>query len=433
MSKRDALRLELLRGGVASFALKGLSTVLALSVGVVLARVLGAEGYGIYSYIFAIVSLLAVLAEFGLPPLVVRETAKADVHQNWGLMRGIWQWSTTVTCILSIGIALVAGGIAWVFRQNFSAAHVRTFVWALALVPLMSLGKLRGAALRGLRHVVLGQLPESVIRPALLIIMALSAAYLRPQANIAPYTAMLIHVVASACAFGAGAWMLWRMKPKELTKVVLPVYESMTWLRATLPLALLGGMQLVNKYTDILILGFFRPAEDVGTYQIVAQGSTLVVFGQQVSNLVLAPQFARLYSIGDRENLQRVIRMGAMVGFTTGLPVAGAFILFGKQVLTSIFGVEYADGYTALAILGTGQLVNALFGQVAHLLNMTGHERYTGRGFALAALGNVVLNFLFVPSFGINGAAFATVITYVVWNTILWRHALRVGVVEAVF
>jgi O-antigen/teichoic acid export membrane protein len=43
---------------------------------VLLARMLGAEGYGIYAYAFALVTLLAMPAKAGLPQLVVRETAR---------------------------------------------------------------------------------------------------------------------------------------------------------------------------------------------------------------------------------------------------------------------------------------------------------------------------------------------------------------------
>lgn len=144
--------------------------------------------------------------------------------------------------------------------------------------------------------------------------------------------------------------------------------------------------------------------------------------------MVLAPQFARLYTLGDRKNLQRVIRLGALVGLITALPVAIAFLLFGEQILVLIFGSEYGAGYTALAILAVGQLVNAPLGQVAHLLNMTGHERATGRGFAVAALSNVLLNLLLIPPFGMSGAALATASTVILWNCVLWWNAFRLGV-----
>lgn len=432
LERREALAAELLRGGIGGLVMKVLSTALAFIVGVVLARALGPDQYGIYSYVFAIVSLLAVPAEFGLSHLVVRETARADAQRDWAAMRGVWIWASTATAVFSISIGLVAVCAIWFFRGNLSVTHIRTLAWGLILIPLMSLGKLRGAALRGLRYVALSQLPESVIRPALLVISVQCISYILPETKLTSDTTMMVHVLSSVAAFTLGGWLLWRSRPRELDTESAPKFESARWLRSALPLALLTSTQLVNKYADVLILGIFHSAEEVGVYNIVLQGATLVVFGQQVSNLVLAPQFARLHSLGDGRNLQRLIRVGAVTGLVTSLPVAVAFLTFGEQILTRLFGPEYAGGWKALSILAVGEVANATLGQVAHLLNMTGHERQTGKAFLVSALVNIGLNFLLIPRYGMSGAAFATSTSLLVWNCILWRYARNMGVAKSV-
>jgi len=67
--------------GIWSFVLRAISIGLGFLSTVLLARLLGAEGYGIYSYVFAWVMLLSILAQAGLPDLVVRETAQG-IAQN---------------------------------------------------------------------------------------------------------------------------------------------------------------------------------------------------------------------------------------------------------------------------------------------------------------------------------------------------------------
>jgi O-antigen/teichoic acid export membrane protein len=59
-----------------SFVIKTSSVGFGFFTAVLLARMLGAEGYGIYAYAFALVTLLAMPAKAGLPQLVVRETAR---------------------------------------------------------------------------------------------------------------------------------------------------------------------------------------------------------------------------------------------------------------------------------------------------------------------------------------------------------------------
>lgn len=419
----QGLRAQLLRGGMGSVAVKVVATGLSFAVAVILARVLGPEGYGVYAFAFALISLLAIPSQFGLPNLVIRETAKAHANDDWGLMRGIWRWANGVAGTISVTLALIAGAIAWIFAGRFNDVQLVTFAWGLALIPLIALGALSGAALRGLRKVVAGQMPEFVLRPLFLILLVLAAALLWPDGELTAATTMAFHALAAALAFSLGAWMLTRARPEPLMAAPEPVYRSRAWAASALPLALLAGMQMVNQHADILMLGLFRNAEEVGVYRVVVQGGTLVVFGLQAVGMVVAPQFARLHSIGDTAGLQRVATLSARTAAFIALPVTLVFLVLGGAILGWIFGPAFAAGRVALAIIALGQLVNAAVGPVGILLNMTGHERITARGVGIATGCNVILNLILIPPLGMNGAALATALTLLIWNWLLWQHA----------
>jgi O-antigen/teichoic acid export membrane protein len=71
------LRPQILRGGAGSALLKAGHKALLLATAVLLARVLGVESYGVYSWALAVVTLLAVPANLGLPTLGrERDTAR---------------------------------------------------------------------------------------------------------------------------------------------------------------------------------------------------------------------------------------------------------------------------------------------------------------------------------------------------------------------
>ena len=74
-----------------SFALKAANTGLGFLTTVLLARLLGAEGYGIYAYAYALVMLLAMPAQSGLPNLIVRETARGLAEGTPDRVKGAWQ------------------------------------------------------------------------------------------------------------------------------------------------------------------------------------------------------------------------------------------------------------------------------------------------------------------------------------------------------
>jgi len=218
--------------------------------------------------------------------------------------------------------------------------------------------------------------------------------------------------------------VMWRARPAELTAGSDREHHGREWRRAARPLAVIAGLQLVNHHADILMLGLFSSSEQVGLYRVAVTGSNLVIFGLQAVNMVVAPHFAQLHAAGDTVRLQQLVTRTARVVLAMALPVALGFMLGGRVMVTAVFGEAYASAHLALAILAVGQLFNAASGSVGSLLNMSGYERETMRGVAVAAAANVALNIVLIPIYGIEGAALATAASLVTWNSIL-RAAVR--------
>lgn len=417
------MRVQLFRGGLGSVALKVSNILLGLALAVALPRILGAENYGIYTYVFALISLLAVPAQFGLPNVLVRETARSRVTSSWGAMRGIWRWAWQVTSLVSVAIGVVVGAVAWLLADRFTSLELTTLAWGLLLVPLIALGKLRGAALCGLGQVVVGQLPEIVVRPGLYLLLILGAQLLFPDAFLDVADAMALHCLAAGGALLTVAMLLWRRRPAPLALKPAPEYHARTWMAAALPLALVSAVHLINQYTDVLMLGLLRDAEEVGVYQVAVSGGMLVTFALGAVATVASPQFARLHAERDWQGLQAVVTMTSRFVLLLTIPVVLVFVFGGEFILGRVFGPEYTEAHAALAFLALGQLMNATTGAVGVLLMMTGHERETARGVAVGAGLNVVLNLALIPPLGMDGAAIATATSTVTWNLLLWRAA----------
>ena len=78
---------RLLRDGVGTFVLKGVNAGFTFLSTVLLARLLGAEGYGLYAYALALVTLVGTPVHTGLPILVVRQTASGMASGQYNLVR----------------------------------------------------------------------------------------------------------------------------------------------------------------------------------------------------------------------------------------------------------------------------------------------------------------------------------------------------------
>ena len=407
------------RDALGSLGLKIAYTGFSFIGAALLARLLGPTGYGVYAYVYALVSLLSIPSQFGLPNLVVRETARGMAQEDFSAVQGIWRWAGRTTGQISLTLVVLAGLATWLFRDSLDAERLATLAWALILVPLVALGGLRGAALRGLHRVVAGQLPEFLIQPGLLALFLIGAAILSEN-PLSASTAMATNAAAAAIAFGVGAVLLWRVTPLAVRKSVAR-YESRAWLRSTLPLAFIGGMRLVNRQAAIIILGFFVPEANIGIYRVAAQVSLLTSFGLEAINMVVAPRFAALYARNEMVKLQRLVTVSARVVLAFNLVLTAGFIALGRPFLKLAFGLPYEASYIPLLILLIGQTVNSATGSVGVLLNMTHKEQEAAKGVAISAITNVALNFLLIPLWGIVGSAVAHAISMIIWNILLWR------------
>ena len=401
--KSGNFKTRFVRGVVGGFGLKIVSNVLALFTSILLARLLGAAGFGIFAYAITWTSLLSIPATLGLDKLIVREVAIYQARSAWGLMHGILRWTNQIVFLVSVGLALVAA--AWSLGRGNESQMLTAFYIALVSLPLTSLRKLRLAAMKGLHQVVKGLVPELLISPLLLIALTVGA-YLLLREKLTASWVVGMQVAATGITFAMGMRLLEHALPAA-AKEAIPEYQVRDWVSSALPLMFLGGMQIINSRTDILMLGAIAGAKTVGIYAVISRGAQLIVFILIAVSNVMAPTIASLYAEKKMEQLQRVVTKSARAVSLISLLVA-AILVGGSHWFFLLFGSEFTQGQKALVILCIGQMVNAATGSVTWLLTMTGHERHLAISVGVSAILNVIGNALLIPHWGIDGAAIAT-------------------------
>jgi O-antigen/teichoic acid export membrane protein len=421
-SKTLSLERRLAGGVVGSFGLRLAVTAFAFFTHLLLARFLGAAEYGLYVYALAWVSFLGVLSLTGLERVLIREVAANQAESAWGAMRGLLSWSNRVVLTLSVIIGLFAAGTGWALTRSVYSAKLSVFLIALILLPLTALTRLRQSAIQGLHHVVVGQIPEALVQPALFIVLIIAVHQVLGWA-LSARAATSINVVATGSALLVGAMLLRRSLPQNIN-LALPTYRTTAWMSSALPLLFANAMNVVNTQAPILLLGSIKGARAAGLYAIASRGSDLIAFGLISVNVALAPVAARLWAERDVARLQHLVTRSVRVVFVCSLPVAVGLIIFGERFL-AIFGREFAGAKSVLAVLVIGQMVNVAMGSVALLLVMTGHEREVAIASAVCATLNVVLNLIMIPSFGMMGSALAVAGSLIVWNVLLAVQVYR--------
>ena len=390
--------------------------LLRLLVSVVLARLIGAEGLGAYSFAIAIVGLVAIPVQLGFPQFVVRYCAIYMRRGDMALMKGLL-YSVGLIVLGMAVLALVVSIplVKYLVREHGVIASATLF-WAFALLPWSGLSAVGSSALRGLGFVTLGQFAGQVVRP--LCFVGIIGTGLVAGWQMDSTIAVKYNVVAALIASLTAVLLLIRIRPAGFFSTS-PEFEISHWIRGALPFVVLGGVYVVMQQIDLIMVGMLATARDVGVYSVVSRIAMLVPVGLLVINPVIAPQIARYHDAGDLSSLQRLVAYAARASVLLALPFYLMLSLGGDWVLSTVYGDAFSYGNQALMILLVGQLFNAAMGSVGMILNMTGNAWYSATGLGVAVGTNIVLNLALIPVYGIEGAAMAATISIFVRSTFL--------------
>jgi O-antigen/teichoic acid export membrane protein len=417
------LKARLARGAAGAFVINVGGTGLAFLSQLVLARVLGVEGYGIYAYVIAWVTILGLLATLGFHTALLRFASAYRAHGEWALLRGVIRYAEIR--VLTAGLAIGAvGAVAVVgLGDRLPPELVRTFQLGFAIVPVLALLQLRSSTVRAFGGVISALAPQNLVRSAtVLLIVAVAGLVLGWQ--LAPSSAMAAMLLGTALGLALVTLALRRRRPAQVTTVAVE-QQAALWRQTALPLLFLAAMQALLARIDILILGYVVDTTSAGIYVAASRVAALVAFALTAVNTIFAPNIAALHARGDSPALQAMVTTTARWTTISGLAIAVPLLVLAPIVLAA-FGDAFTSGATALRILLLGQIVNAATGSVGNLLTMTGHERYAAVVLGIAAVGQVGLCAILIPMFGMEGAAIATAATMIGWNiamaVFVWRN-----------
>lgn len=405
---------NLLKISFFSILIRVVNAVLLFGIGVLLARTLGPEEYGSYALVMAIIMVAAIPATAGAPNLFVREIAKAKTKSNWNYIWRLFKWYFKSITIYSFLLFLAFVLAVQLGSKGLDGKLLASLIYGLWLVPLLSMVLTIGASLRGLGKVVFGQIPNTIIAPVFFLLLIVVMVFI---GDLTAVVAIRLKIISTCIALVIGGAFLYKLLKRKVSKVNDD--NDIIKFSSLLSLTLIGGFQILLVNIDILVIGVLCSNEDVGVYKVAVQLSNLVVFGLYSINQILHPKFATLYSQNELERLKKLVSYSSKIILMVAIPPVLLLTVTSGKVLTLLFGSYYATGSMVLCILAIGQLINASFGSVGALLNMTGNENDTLKGMVVALVMNVILNLILVPIYGPEGAALSTAASCLTWNVIL--------------
>ena len=403
---------EVVNGASVAFVIKVIGAGLSFGFNVVLARMLGADGAGIYFLALTVTTIATVFGRMGLDNALLRFTAANAAVGDWGAVKGIYRKGMMFAVMGSGTAAFVMFMSAPLLAQTvFSKPELtEPMRWmSLAVVPV-TFFILHAQLLKGLKRIRDSQLVQGVLVPALSCLgLFLLGRFFGIKGAVWAYTS-----AASITAL-VGYWM-WRSTTPKL-RTTKGYFKTRQLLQSSGPLFVVMFMNLAMNWTATFILGIWGTKAEVGIFSIANRTAMLTSFILIAVNSIAAPKFAALYKQGDMESLGSTARNSATLMTLLAGPVLLLFVLFPGWVM-GVFGSQFTQGALALTILAIGQFVNVSTGSVGYLLVMSGNERLLRNNVAFIAVMSILMNVILVPIAGALGAAIATAVCMSVSNLI---------------
>jgi O-antigen/teichoic acid export membrane protein len=413
---------RLARGSAAALIVYAAGAGLTYCAQLVLARTIGADGYGVYAYVFAWMTVLAYVSALGFDISLLRFVPAYLAPQVFALLRGVIRYAARRVAAVGCGIALI--GIAGILTRSGELAPdlANTFLIGFALVPVLALLWICAAVVRGFGGVVSALAPATIARDGVLLGLVLLAGAGAGWRIDAPW-AMMATVLGSAVGLGLVSLAVRRLRPGAVNGVA-PAYDARTWRRTALPLVVIGVAEALMNRTGVMLLGWMVNTRDAGIYALVFNIAFAVALPRTAVNALLAPAISDLFVRNDRAALRAIVAKASLWTLLGAACIALPLLVLAEPLL-ALFGRDFEAGSPALRILLVGQVIAAAAGSQLTLMMMTGHERSAAVLLVSSVAANAVVGAALVSPLGPTGVALAATTALIGWNAAMGLSVRR--------
>ncbi|NOZ49232.1 MAG: oligosaccharide flippase family protein [Chloroflexi bacterium] len=375
--------------------------------GILVARQVGAEQYGLYTLGVAAVTLISRFAIVGMDRGLMRY---ASIRRGQGQgaslrhLAGLALWVGGITS--GVGALLV-----WRFPQLIlQALHWTDKPQLLFLLPVIAIAvpamTLTGIAIAGtqaFRTIRYRAFVVNVVQPAIKLFVSLLLIVFWGRVAMAP---VLGFVVAQVVGTFLALFFLRRLT-QNIPAADTPTPGTGRQLaRFSLPLLFSNVIDYLNGRTELLVLGMFLIVDMAGIYNAAVRLAGLGLIVLTAFNAIFSPLISDLHHRREMARLAALFKLVTRWIVTVAMPLFLVQMLFAPQLM-SLFGPEFVQGANALRILSLGQLVNFATGAVGVMLIMSGRSDITFLNSLLTVVLALLLDFWLVPKAGLLGASIA--------------------------
>ena len=369
---------------------------LGLLVSIFIAREVGPNEYGIYSYSLSIITILTVVAQFGLNGIVIRDLTKNNDN------------SKIISSVIVIKFAFAVLSMFLLFLVSLKSESKESLILlclsgVIILSPLETLDYWFQSRVK-YKYVTISRVISSALGAilkcgAIALSMGIVFVAISHTISVLIFTIILIFFFFHKVDF--------KFKIK-IEKSVVMTYLKEGWI------VFLGTFfSIIYLKIDQVMISHISGNAAVGVYAVAAQLSEAWYF---IPVTIVASVFPKLVKLRDNSEEQYYSGFQKLLNFLFCFAlVISSFVYFLSDfVIDLIYGSEYHQSSDILKVHVFAGLFVFMRAAFSRWIIIEKEYYFSILTQGLGAVTNIVLNLVFINEFGAIGAAYATLLSYFV-------------------
>jgi O-antigen/teichoic acid export membrane protein len=385
------------------FAEQVLRMVAGFLVGVWVARYLGPERFGLFSYALAFVSIFQGIAKLGLDGIVVRdlvqEPEKRDVYLGTSF------WLKLIGGVITFLIITIILFIQSIFTSNFfTETNIYILIIAFGIIfQSFEVIDFYYQATVQANYISIRRIIQLILSSIIKIFLVLT------DADLIWFVLVSLFDIISLSMMG---WLIYRSQGLPNFVRYFDIEIGKKLLKDSWPLLLSGIAISIYMRIDQVMIKNMLGDREVGLYSAAIKLVEVWYFIPMIITQSVFPAIVNAKKISEElyyKRLQQLFSLLAWIAILIAIPMSA----FGYQIIYLFYGEKFTEASNVLEIsiwaslfvfIGVG---SSRFLLVENLQNLSFRRAFYGM------IVNIMLNFILIPLYGIQGSAIATLMSQV--------------------
>lgn len=361
--------------------------------------------YGLFALTFAIFRILTRLGLFGAEAGTVFFVSKFLTEKKENKLNELLKFFLLFFPAIGITISFTIFSISGILEKNvFNKEYLAIFLWGFCLgFPFSLLAQGIGWATRGFGTMKYFVGIIQIIRPTLNILI-IYLIFLFTRSVIAIPGGYSFSFVIAASIFVA----ITLKRNPYLIKEKIKKDTVINYIAFTFPIIFMEFSREAAKWVDVIMLGILKTVEDVGFYNAAVRTSDFLLILIWVFSPVFSPICASCIQKKDYSELKKAFHKTLIASLIFTFPLLFLFYIKGDLILSLLFKKEFSKMHLVLIFMSSANLFVALQSPFTCILIMSKEQKKWAKYVFGALILNIILNYIFIKTWGAVGAALAT-------------------------